>query len=299
MCIIFASFNNMASAIPTLDELKQAEALNRHGGGMAWLDGDRVRFERNISADRAYAILASLPVFVPFIIHFRIASQGSIMPSLCHPFSLDAGANNDALNGEATAVLAHNGTIDRDHWLPMLLRSDLAILPGGDWSDTRALAYTIAASGNRNVLDLFASFNRFVVLDASGLDLRGSWIKLRDGIYTSCHLHKPTTTVAQAPATGKAKQIGIGLTNWRPKHGASGDAATIDDLWSDMRDRYDLSDDGDDCKAWYEHDDVSIVDMLDDDDYFAVLDLARDLHGENVTEEQMEAVAAQFTIKGR
>lgn len=187
MCIIFAADDE--SSYPTLAELKEGERQNDDGAGMAWLEGGKVHYEKDLTAkyiDRKLQTLTG-----PTITHFRWASSGFIEPLLCHPFPLDNAIN--ATEGVTGSVLFHNGTIDKSAWLPLMLKTDLAKLPDGNWSDSRALAYACATLKNPNLINLFSDSNRFAVMDKTGIELFGSWCDLRPGLQTSCTLWKLKT----------------------------------------------------------------------------------------------------------
>jgi predicted glutamine amidotransferase len=105
MCVILVSPGPKAR--PTRPILDACHEANPHGAGLAWREGRRVRWMKNLDVDDAHALLAELTGEV--VIHFRWASVGGVDADLCHPFPVTATAKTD-LFGNADAVLFHNGT---------------------------------------------------------------------------------------------------------------------------------------------------------------------------------------------
>jgi Glutamine amidotransferase domain len=193
MCVVLATIGN---AKPSLSVLKACEAANPHGGGVAWREKNRVRFEKGIDADAIHKIV--LRERGPFLIHFRIATVGSKSPELCHPFPV-SGNPSTALSGKASAVIAHNGTwYNWKETVTRAARHMSAKLPDGEMSDSRAMAWLVAQVGERafnNVTGRFAYFTA-----AKGIKLFGNWEKL-NGFFASNlnwreHLPKKAPKVA-------------------------------------------------------------------------------------------------------
>jgi hypothetical protein len=74
---------------------------------VAWREGGRVRWQKNLNTGETLRLLKKLDGEV--IIHFRWASVGGIDPRLCHPFPVTPKAST-SLSGMAESVLFHNGT---------------------------------------------------------------------------------------------------------------------------------------------------------------------------------------------
>lgn len=177
MCVALATIGKNK---PALSILKACEAANPHGGGVAWIEKNRVRFEKGLNAEQIHAIIQRENG--PFLIHFRIATVGNVKPELCHPFPV-GGKASIALSGTAGAVLAHNGTWY--NWKTVITRAARAMsakLPEGPLSDSRAMAWLVAQVGERafnNVAGRFAYFT-----SKNGIKLFGDWKKL-SGFYAS------------------------------------------------------------------------------------------------------------------
>lgn len=130
MCIIIYS-----EVKPELELLQDCEFSNPDGGGMAWRENGKVRFQKGIdSAAMMKIIEATEP---PYALHFRISTVGGKPKTLTHPFPI---GGNLELAGSTDTVLFHNGHW-RD-WEDRLWQSlDKHVLPDGTWSDSRAMAY--------------------------------------------------------------------------------------------------------------------------------------------------------------
>lgn len=125
--------------------LDQGELENPHGGGIAYRRGHTVHYVKNISANDMYKIIKKEEA--PFLCHFRVATAGGVIPELCHPFPVSLTAPT-TLSGTAEAVIAHNGSLRG--WESLVVRAALSgnQIPGGPWSDTRAMAWFAAISGH-------------------------------------------------------------------------------------------------------------------------------------------------------
>ena len=172
MCVIILAEDKF----PTLDTLKSAEALNGHGGSIAWVEKQStVRYYKNISADEMHTIIET-QAQLPAIIHFRIASIGGVDPLLCHPFPITSNSEL-ALDGEEQAVLFHNGTWSdyKDVLLQAVLSGKVAV-PDGALSDSRVMALLANAYGH-NVLSLIPQNNKIAILTPDGIKKYGlGWV---------------------------------------------------------------------------------------------------------------------------
>jgi len=186
MCVILAV--EKESNRPTRHELDLAWAANPHGAGIAWLEGDEVRFEKvgpsNVDVDRIIGLALSVPV--PFIVHFRITSSGQTGAELSHPFPIRV-KKPLTVSGSGRAVLFHNGTW-REDWQRMMLQAAAATgqrLGNGPVSDTRAMAFLAAVLG-RTVFDVLPPEQKLAVLSTAGVRRWGTgWIEHRKGLWMS------------------------------------------------------------------------------------------------------------------
>ena len=136
MCIILACKDKL----PTDDELQTSAALNPDGAGVAWIGKTGlVEWQKGLSLHDVKTILPHVPL--PCVIHFRIATSGGVSKELCHPFPVSKKVSVEE-SGRAKQVLFHNGIWS--DWQAHLLTgvtSHRRRVPGGPWSDTRAMAY--------------------------------------------------------------------------------------------------------------------------------------------------------------
>lgn len=141
MCLLILA----KKSFPSREVLSLGNQHNPHGIGIAWTENGRVKWKKGITLEELQTMEKRVSGR-PHMIHFRLATVGGKRPELCHPFSVDERAST-ALEGEADAVLMHNG-----HWgnwsKELLLAADYNTeLPNDPWSDTRAMAFLAHAKG--------------------------------------------------------------------------------------------------------------------------------------------------------
>lgn len=162
MCVIYAC----ASKLPPEDELQRGAVRNDDGAGIAWLQGGKVHFHKNMKTEQdVLKYIHDKKVPFPLAIHFRTASAGGISPGLCHPFPVAQGVSLD-VDGSAGEVLFHNGHLS--DWESLVLRAGLAApeaFPEGDWSDSRALAWLTYLKGP-GILRFIHQQSRILLLSA-------------------------------------------------------------------------------------------------------------------------------------
>ena len=169
MCVIFCCEDKF----PDYQQLKDGEKSNPHGAGVAWIEKGKVRYIKGINAKRINKMIRQKRISLPCIIHFRIASVGDIKKELTHPFPINRTANTD-LVGNADAVLFHNGTISE--WKDMVFecfKGRNIKIPGGKWSDSRALAICVNERG-KGMLAKLDAWNKVAILTKDGILKFGS-----------------------------------------------------------------------------------------------------------------------------
>ncbi len=179
MCVII---NIEDGKYPEYKTLKDAESLNSHGGSIAWLENGKINYHKGINAKKInqYINKKLKPNNVKTaIIHFRIASVGKINSKLCHPFPISNKVETKlkVFNSDHD-LLFHNGTID--NWKDILIESiqgKMALLPKGELSDSRVMAYIINEYGH-DFLKNVVSGNRFSILTKDGIKKYGQWVKI-------------------------------------------------------------------------------------------------------------------------
>ena len=152
MCVVALCHDEESRLTEEIAE--QMFSANPSGAGVAWRetidDGGKakvvVKWEKGLELDRFIELVRTVPV--PYLSHCRIPTCGGSIKVLCHPFPVSPQANLN-LRGETSGfVLAHNG-----HWsnwedkiIGIAERTGIK-LPGGAWSDTRAMAWATAVMG--------------------------------------------------------------------------------------------------------------------------------------------------------
>lgn len=81
MCVIIVKPGG--AELPSKEELKRCHLFNPHGMGFA---SPSVQY-KGMSFDTFYRKLCKVPKSEPCIIHFRLATHGSIRRANCHPFN--------------------------------------------------------------------------------------------------------------------------------------------------------------------------------------------------------------------
>lgn len=166
MCVIAVC----EKKLPSLEDLQKMESANGDGAGVAWIENGLVHWRKNLKAEE----ILDVPFTLPVAIHFRMASIGGVRPELCHPFVVSAQANTDLVGATKKAVLMHNG-----HWgewrqfCRNALRKVKGKIPGGSWSDTRALAWLTHIYGP-GFLEI--SEQKVALISPKGITLYGAWI---------------------------------------------------------------------------------------------------------------------------
>ena len=155
---------------PSDEILRACDDANPHGAGVAWREGNRVHWRKNLKVGQVARLIREVKGEV--VIHFRWASVGGVNPRLCHPFPVSRTAGL-ALHGKTKAVLFHNGTWGG--WEEALDR--LVSLGGhddidGPMSDTRSVAVLVDHLGEQ-VLERLPG--RWVVMGSKATKLYGEW----------------------------------------------------------------------------------------------------------------------------
>jgi hypothetical protein len=168
---------------PLLTELLKMEESNPDGAGIAWVDGNFVRWIKNIDAKQVNEIQNGIKP--PYFIHFRLASVGGVSPLLCHPFPVTADAET-AMTGKIKGrVIAHNGHWNA--WQDTCLKAVIArnaTFPDPPMSDSRAMAWLVHYYGS-GILTLIDQ--KTVILSAvAGLKTFGTgWQQSKSGLLVS------------------------------------------------------------------------------------------------------------------
>jgi len=179
MCVIINIENG---DFPQLATLKSAELLNSHGGSIAWVENNKINYQKGINAKTINKIIEDRlkPNNVKIaIIHFRIASVGNVNKKLCHPFQISNKVNLDLIVEDSKYdLLFHNGTIT--NWQNILIKfmqGNKLRIPKGELSDSRIMAFLINHNGHE-FLKKLAENNKFSILTKNGIIKYGKWVKV-------------------------------------------------------------------------------------------------------------------------
>ena len=149
MCVIMIADESR----PTDEMVEKAFDNNNAGAGIAWREDGTVCWEKGIEdvAD-VKEMCKTLPT--PYIVHFRIPSEGGKRKSLCHPFPIEHDVPLDLTGSTKGYVLFHNG--HWNDWRKWVLETAFGKpigIPGGKWSDTRGMAF-VASYYGLGILDM-------------------------------------------------------------------------------------------------------------------------------------------------
>lgn len=169
MCVIMKY--TLDSGFPKEETLKSAEMLNKDGGGIAWIDNGKVKWEKGMHITSGYImdLIEKEKMQLPIIVHFRIATHGTVDTPLCHPFAISEGVDDLSAKGEdEQGVLFHNGVWhDYDEMAMKVATSDKDIqIPDGDLSDSRIMAWLVKYLG-MNYLSMIKE--KSIVLTPKGI----------------------------------------------------------------------------------------------------------------------------------
>ena len=171
---------------PSEEMVKKAYETNDAGAGIAYRENGTVVWKKGLDLAGITELVASAPF--PFISHFRIPTSGGKRNTLCHPFPIDVEAPLDLEGSTKGFVLFHNGHWTR--WKEIMERIALNILPakipGGRWSDSRAMAWAAAYMGI-NYLDLIDE--KAVAFGPTELEIfhNDGWTKVDDVWASNSH----------------------------------------------------------------------------------------------------------------
>ena len=250
MCVIIAK--NPEDNYPSLDTLKSAELLNSHGGSIAWLNKNGSKsYRKGIKATKIHNIIEKQlkPKGIDTaLIHFRIASVGSVNKKLCHPFECtrqsELRLSADNIKHD---LLFHNGTWSEfaDVFIEEVgKRNEPFKLSGGEYSDSRIMAILTAMTGHHGKMaKLVTGWNKIAILTSKGIVKYGTGWITHDGNQCSndYFIDKPKP------------QYGTWITNY-------GNYGNIDDEYNGItkheRERIE------DIKKKYELQDWEVIDYL-------------------------------------
>lgn len=150
--------------MPSYDLLKQAYQANPHGCGFA----TKYDYFKTLSFDTFMKRLSSVGDDEDVIIHFRLATHGSIKRANCHPFK------------KGNIYFAHNGILN--------------ITPIGDKTDSETafikyiypaiVKYGLGSPECDDVVFSLLGYSKFAILQEDNVRLFGDFTQV-DGVYYS------------------------------------------------------------------------------------------------------------------
>jgi len=181
MCVLIIAEKQYPSDVTLL----LADRQNGDGVGIAWIENNKVHYEKGLTVDTLLRDGPWLAAGPPYLIHFRFATAGSGSgfegKQLTHPFPVDPSllVETPRLKGSANAVLAHNGHL-KDWDTQLIDRLDyidrkLGRFPIGPWSDTRLLA-TLAGLAGDDILEVLSDMaGKIAVFRPDSIKRFGVW----------------------------------------------------------------------------------------------------------------------------
>ena len=185
MCVIICIEDGK---YPSKSTLEDAESMNSHGGSIAWLDRNgRKNYQKGIKAKAIMKIINKQlkPRGIETaIIHFRIASVGTVNKALCHPFEITNRVELNLTGKSMSAdLLFHNGTWSEyaEEMLAYMGEQHKPVtIPYGEFSDSRVMAYLAKRMGVKKMAKLVTGWNKIAVLTSTGIKRYGTgWVDFK------------------------------------------------------------------------------------------------------------------------
>jgi len=116
MCIIV--YKPLNVAFPTKKTLKTCFDNNSDGAGFMYAVNNKVYIEKGFMGFKSFhkalkQVRMNYGDDIPYVLHFRISTQGGTKQELCHPYPLSSKMEDlKKLNYSADIGIAHNGIID-------------------------------------------------------------------------------------------------------------------------------------------------------------------------------------------
>jgi hypothetical protein len=185
MCVIICIEDGK---YPSKSTLEDAESMNSHGGSIAWLDRNgRKNYQKGIKAKSIMKIINKQlkPRGIETaIIHFRIASVGTVNKALCHPFEITNRVELNLTGKSMSAdLLFHNGTWSEyaEEMLAYMGEQHKPVtIPYGEFSDSRVMAYLAKRMGVKKMAKLVTGWNKIAVLTSTGIKRYGTgWVDFK------------------------------------------------------------------------------------------------------------------------
>jgi len=176
MCVIAVSKGRKLS----IDCLQNMWTHNSDGAGIAYIQKDQVIVTKGfMTFDDFLQAYNSIPT-TPHVIHFRLATHGSITPQFTHPFRIDVPDTLE-LEYKAKKVLFHNGIIRNWERFAQLTNTPLSC------SDTYCFVRYLATLSDQEKEALIRKqkYSRFVLLSPRSIILFGNFHRLNGFLFSN------------------------------------------------------------------------------------------------------------------
>lgn len=174
MCVITVADKRRA----TEEEVEKMAKQNGDGMGIAFREGDVVRWEKGLTLPEMQDFNAKAQL--PYVLHFRIATFGAVMPALCHPFPVEREMRSDISGSIKGFVLFHNGTwaAYKEKGIDEAIKNKIKV-PEGKWSDTRVMAWLTHMHGH-GILELIDEKAILFGIDKIEIFHPDGWFRVND-----------------------------------------------------------------------------------------------------------------------
>jgi len=192
MCIIAVS----KSRHLTEEEFRNCYRNNPDGFGMSWSTGVDNRFKKGLMTyDESWKFYQNMikkhGLKFPYVCHFRIKTEGAIIPELTHPFIISRKSPLNLKWKGDNSLLFHNGTISGwRRYLPKIESRFKEEIDEDKLSDSRALAMMLPTKG-KNAIVAAGKYNKFAVFNKGRCKIFGDFNE-ENGIYFSNDGYKYT-----------------------------------------------------------------------------------------------------------
>ncbi len=189
MCIIIVV--PKGEKLPSIDTIKECWYRNPDGAGYCYLSGGLVAGRKGfMNFDKFMNSVTNNVTSGPAILHFRIATTGSVVPGNTHPFPVSKMVTDlKALRWKSQIGVAHNGVIHRYAVKNAYDLSDTQLFIKGFLSKPRIYKRLRFKGTQKEVYREAGS--KLAILDSSGvIRLFGDFIQDK-GLYYSNSSYKP------------------------------------------------------------------------------------------------------------
>jgi hypothetical protein len=126
MCLLVVRKKD-SSWLPSKAEFDRAWNINPDGFGIAYAHSGKVQIKKTLNKKSAWKVLQSIPAGAPALIHWRLATHGTVTAANCHPYPLPnlpdwCGAHNGVLGAQPCEA----GLTDSESYLRTLKSIDVA-----------------------------------------------------------------------------------------------------------------------------------------------------------------------------